>query len=1088
MVDGRFCFEGGSRCNKGEGLHVLVSDQAEDVERAVRLAAQSKLFTRRRPVSRNMSGKCAAPATAPPPVYGPLSGGIPAQRVADVTALLPVMDSPSRKTSQSRSGTLSCADSVILAGVGDGSCCCSEECACPQDGDDFPYACSHRHSPFWPSAESSRVGADLDSNYGCGDTASVREMPDSVSQIHGDTWGLTLTDGLARGSGNRSAMERCTSCFSKLGAPAMSRSSTCTPGTPLAPAWPSEPVGSCCHHSHHHLHTSTTPRPKTANSSVCDRLSMSSHDGSDASEYSVPRMSCGSCAASAVSAPSSAQHCQCPPSRPPARPPKPCQDQTSPSKKKRKAPMPLPEEDQGKDKDYVVHACACHNPNLCLRLAEGDATLATQVGPYENYDIPRPLAAHLQEGSKSPAPSDPNQVLSLSALNGSAPSDEYYDTPKNVKECLSRVEDMTDQYGNYDTPPSAKAVCGLMLKCAKRTVVSQDGRTVLEDRLAGQPMGQPECPCQRVTCWPLAYCRKGNGVDNSAVVKVRLSGQGKMPVVNQRGQVELYATIDRSKKTNRRKSIKADDEDAKTDAEGEAPTSATDPLLNYENLAAIVEATDKGGARDVREAEPAACTNYANIQFAQSLELYENSRDVLQRAGLTPQAQAAVCGAGGQSRMCAKCGHCQSSPHAPTDSPRNGTESTEAEAQPNGRLDDYMMMEPNQQSPGPGPVASDPAARQNGPSGKNFPGYLPMSPITGPNVQPTALAAPPATSSNVVPPPVPATKSELMRMALDRLAAEKSASNPSLSQPGAAPFVDRAKKRVDSEFVRVPGSAMLAGSLGSPHLRRDMSHDQDGRRLQMLARRRSNSADSSRFLDDHEESGSSSRVSSVNSLLSQCELGPAEPDAEDADGLDEAEAGGMVRCHAAAAQDAELGDLAEPDSEPSASGVASGSGSSASIQTLVQEAGAGSGSAGSSSSSPSSGGVHIRRSSSVPCKGNNRDSSSSNDSGVSIGSLRHRAADLAELERFELPLTTALSSHWRAQRLAGSQGPCMHASLQRRSKSSDPLKEITFQFHRMSAHPKSSSAEAEVPVCPAKKGKCAPLPVCASRPKGGVVA
>lgn len=58
MVDGKFCFEGGSRCNKGEGLHVLVTDQAEDVERAVRLASQSKLFTRRRTLSRNMSGEC----------------------------------------------------------------------------------------------------------------------------------------------------------------------------------------------------------------------------------------------------------------------------------------------------------------------------------------------------------------------------------------------------------------------------------------------------------------------------------------------------------------------------------------------------------------------------------------------------------------------------------------------------------------------------------------------------------------------------------------------------------------------------------------------------------------------------------------------------------------------------------------------------------------------------------------------------------------------------------------------------------------------------------------------------------------------
>lgn len=72
----------------------------------------------------------------------------------------------------------------------------------------------------------------------------------------------------------------------------------------------------------------------------------------------------------------------------------------------------------------------------------------------------------------------------------------------------------------------------------------------------------------------------------------------------------------------------------------------------------------------------------------------------------------------------------------------------------------------------------------------------------------------------------------------------------------------------------------------------------------------------------------------------------------------------------------------------------------------------------------------VRRSSSVPCK-SNRDSSSSNDSGV-----------------FELPR---------------HQHPCM-ATLPRRSKSSDPLRELSFQFQKPEG--KSSSAEAEVPVGP----------------------
>lgn len=74
--------------------------------------------------------------------------------------------------------------------------------------------------------------------------------------------------------------------------------------------------------------------------------------------------------------------------------------------------------------------------------------------------------------------------------------------------------------------------------------------------------------------------------------------------------------------------------------------------------------------------------------------------------------------------------------------------------------------------------------------------------------------------------------------------------------------------------------------------------------------------------------------------------------------------------------------------------------------------------------------IAVRRSSSVPCK-SNRDSSSSNDSGV-----------------FELPTR-------RTQ---------ICVTLPRRSKSSDPLRDLSFQFNK--ADGKSASAEAEVPVCP----------------------
>lgn len=49
MVEGRFCFEGGSHCGKGEGLHVLITDQAKEVARDFDLASQGRLSPRRRP-------------------------------------------------------------------------------------------------------------------------------------------------------------------------------------------------------------------------------------------------------------------------------------------------------------------------------------------------------------------------------------------------------------------------------------------------------------------------------------------------------------------------------------------------------------------------------------------------------------------------------------------------------------------------------------------------------------------------------------------------------------------------------------------------------------------------------------------------------------------------------------------------------------------------------------------------------------------------------------------------------------------------------------------------------------------------------
>ncbi|XP_024084786.1 uncharacterized protein LOC106665056, partial [Cimex lectularius] len=108
-----------------------------------------------------------------------------------------------------------------------------------------------------------------------------------------------------------------------------------------------------------------------------------------------------------------------------------------------------------------------------------------------------------------------------------------------------------------------------------------------------------------------------------------------------------------------------------------------------------------------------------------------------------------------------------------------------------------------------------------------------------------------------------------------------------------------------------------------------------------------------------------------------------------------------------------------------------------------------------------------RRPSSVPCK-SNRDSSSSNDSGVSTGSLKNFGTGFLEFETIITPLSKVRQRSLDA----------MPLSMPRRSKSSDPLEDLSFRFSK--AEVKSSSAEAEVPICPPKKESTKDLSVSSS--------
>lgn len=719
-------------------------------------------------------------------------------------------------------------------------------------------------------------------------------------------------------------IERCMSCISKLGA--MSRSSTATAATPGAgpnPCWPTIEQQHAAHlHHHHQTHCNQSSFNQTP---ILDSMSLGSHGSSNSSEYSVPRQLSKSSHQHQPSndswyekAPTFQEHEFTGTSSPCQCCPPP---NRPPKPKNTKPPMPLP----------LAH-----------------------VGPYENYDVP-----------KIPYTIDA----------------ENYDTPKKLKELLSdtKCNSPDTVYGNYDMPMSiGKQFCGCGIPPESPT------------RCAGKKIDirpRHNCTCNRVMSWAdnwitLPYCRRGNGIENTGVSlnKVRLSGEGKMPTMNQAGELAIYATVDMTKKIKK----KLDEEDGLCDE-----CNSHDDHNNDESTSESQLQSEVSQQTVITSEEQ---MNYVNLDFEKSLGNYENAKQVLIKMKRISRSCEVTYDEEEQidddelrtptgddcAKVCHKCGH-----HPSTGSGRSCENLTTEKTEDN---DNYMMMEP-------------------GKAHANVPGYIPMTP-----------------AQSGAPPPLP-TKADVLK----RLLNEKSASNPTLCGPA----VDRSRKRCKHE--RMPGTAMmmLCRNAGSPYNRKQLMDSTDLLPDKaVLTRKRSSSAESTNVTElvDDGEGEDKSQKSTINLIEGRRSSSPC--------------------LH----QETEL---CEDESCCTKVSILSSEAEDISTHTISQ-------------ASQTSQQNYIRRSASVPCKGQNRDSSSSNDSGVSTGSLRHRGGDFADLE---LPLSTALSVKKYQRHILPSLNSCVHSSLPRRSKSFDPLREISFQFQKIKIPEKSTSAEAEVPVCPVNKGK-----------------
>ncbi|KAG7202030.1 hypothetical protein KM043_004714 [Ampulex compressa] len=527
---------------------------------------------------------------------------------------------------------------------------------------------------------------------------------------------------------------------------------------------------------------------------------------------------------------------------------------------------------------------------------------------YENYDVPKAILSH--------------HVL----LEQPVSMDRHYDTPRKIKECLA----LPKNYPNYDTPQVPQAVVLQQCGCPAKLQTVQSPRSSV-------------CPCQNVMSWAgfvLPYCRRGAGIEATGVTvqPVKLSGEGKMPVVNASGEIAIYSTLKREDTESNPKD-ETPVRPIKLSGEGKMPVvNASGEIGVYSTIKSEdVESDTKDQApgvisKDYENVEPLTDTgletkDYVNIDFTESLGHYENSKDLLSKIHVSQEdlekltEDVKEVDDPEDSKICQKCGHAKET--------------------------DYLMMDLERQQS----------------SKKPFPGYLAMQ---------------------------PACPKEI----LSRICSVKSSSNPTLYGNFSA---DVSKKRCDSEY-RVPGSAMLS----SPYLRRRYLESGNSDANSVLLRKRSYSAESARYLDDENRSFPS------NLTIHKC------------------------------SSEADKGSLLSPEHR-----ISTESKANQTQQSFIK----------------------IRRSSSVPSKtGHNRDSSSSNDSGVSTGSLSHRTGEFVEFE------TVTGRKNVLAVYRKSPPPTCYHGSLPRKSKSSDPLRELSFQFQKIKVPTKSSSAEADIPGCTPKKG------------------
>ncbi|KAK6630408.1 hypothetical protein RUM43_014753 [Polyplax serrata] len=343
VIEGRFCFEGGSRCGRGEGLYVLVTDQGAEIRRTMQMAAQGRLSLRRRPAVRKSSA-----------IESP-------RKILEYR----------RETSPSDRSTENLHHDHV-----DGK------------GHRNPLEARQGGSPYWSTEFRS---TDLDSNYGCGDATSVH------GQIDGCAWSRQDRKCVPN------PLERCMSCISKFGVSSLSRSSTANTSTLFNPAWTMEPVTGCTHQSiawcaasdRISLSSHCTESSENSECSVPAHHNVISSDTNQGPN--CPPLPPKSNSTSTMSLLAASTHVT------PCRPPKPVKTDSLTRHTTKKTPMPFPSEVSCpyKQKPRMCSPGLCSNydvpKNIFKAMCEKNAQLDTSDHPSvspvptDYYDTPKNL-------------------------------------------------------------------------------------------------------------------------------------------------------------------------------------------------------------------------------------------------------------------------------------------------------------------------------------------------------------------------------------------------------------------------------------------------------------------------------------------------------------------------------------------------------------------------------------------------------------------------------------------------------------------------------------------------------------------------